>query len=67
MRLYLDTTKGMAKSGPRIICPIAAELDGFDPTRGVSITVNIGTAVSLYTLHGTFDPLSLRGSKVKVS
>ena len=29
----------------------------FDPTRGVSITVNIGTAAVLYTLHDTFDPL----------
>ena len=31
----------------------------------MSITVNIGTAAVLYTLHDTFDPLSLRGSKVK--
>ena len=37
---------------------------GFDPTRGVSITVNIGTVALLYTLHETFDPVSLRGSKV---
>ena len=33
------------------------------PTRGVSITVNIGTAAVLYTLHDTFDPLSLEGQK----
>ena len=29
----------------------------------MSITVNIGTAAVLYTLHDTFDPLSLEGQK----
>eukprot|EP01048_Picozoa_sp_COSAG05_P006458 COSAG05_NODE_419_length_10002_cov_97.065031_6_plen_112_part_00 len=28
---------------------------GFDPSRGVSIMVNIGAATSLYTLYGTFE------------
>ena len=52
----LKYTEGCDAERPLRVC-------GFDPTRGVSITVNIGTAAVLYTLHDTFDPLSLEGQK----
>ena len=54
---YSSGSGGFAKLSLRVC--------GFDPTRGVSITVNIGTAAVLYTLHDTFDPLSLRGSSLE--
>ena len=53
--VYSSGSGGFAKLSLRVC--------GFDPTRGVSITVNIGTAASLYMLHDTFDPLRVEGQK----